>query len=305
MAAEVLGRQGWTLERSREGHRNYSVSFKVKAENSDGPATVTGAIGLPAVGATWTYGSDNDAWAFCTPYIKAEPILREEKNEIWLLTYKFTTEPTNRCNTNTIENPLLEPQKISGNFKSRNVKTTRDRNGDLIQTTAFEPVEVEFEEEEAEVTISQNVASLGLDTVTEMMNKVNSATMWGLAARKIKLSKFRWERKLYGVCNYYYTRTFGFDINFDTFDRSDIPNHSDKMIAGEWTYAPDPTFIAAQGASASNPRHFIKSVDYKGNPTKTFLNKTDGTPSASPTYLDTVEKYEQANLLLLGIPSTL
>lgn len=304
MALTVLGRYGWEGSRTEEGHRDYTVKFKVETDNTaDGPQAVTFAAGLPAVGDPWTFGNDNDAWAFCTPFLKIEPLIDDEAGHFWTIEYKFTTRPLVRCGTTQIDNPLSEPDRIGGSFTHGDKKATKDRFGNLIQTTSFEPVPVEFDHDLPEVRIEQTVANLELDLFSPMVNNVNNATLWGLGPRKIRLSNVAWERRLYGVCTFYFVRTLDFDVDFDTFDREDIPNKGKKLLNGTWNDN-GTTYRLDDFANVNNADDYIVGVDPKGNPTEYFL-ATDGTPSSSPTFLPKVEYHDESNFLLLGIPSSL
>lgn len=298
------GHVSWSLSRDNEGQREYTITFLVEALAGDGPLSVARSAGLPAIGDAWAYGNDSDPWAFCMPYTEVKAVKSDPGEQVifWNVTKKFSTIPLRRCQSTEIENPLLEPQKISGSFVDGKKKVTKDRNGDPIQTTSFEPVHVEVPETLPTVRIEQNVLNLQLDVFSPMIQTVNNATLWGLAARKIRLAGASWERKFYGVCTVYYTRVFDFEVNFNTFDRDDVPDKGRKLIRGAWNDSN--TYVAEGGASATNPADYITGVDRNGNPTEHYLT-TAGLPSSSETYLDTVELFDESNFSLLGIPSSL
>lgn len=305
MAGVSRGYKSWSLSRDEEGQREYTIGFLVETLLADGPLIAAQASGLPAIGAVWNYGNDSDPWAFCTPYTRVMPQNSKEGEQVryWTVEKKFSTVPITRCQDTTVENPMLEPQKISGSFADGTKKVARDRNNDLIQTTSFEPVLVETPDILPTVRIEQNVLNLQLDVFTPMITTVNSTAQWGLAARRIRLAGASWERKYYGSCTPYYTRTFEFEVNFNTFDRSDIPNRGKKIIRGEWD-ADGASYTIASGASASDPLDYITGVDKNGNPTEHYL-AASGAPSTSVTYLSTVEILGESNFFLLGIPTSL
>ncbi len=300
--ATVLNIVRWSGIRSEEGHRDYEVTIRVEAATNEGPQTVTLASGLPTIGSAWTYGTDNDAWAFCTPFLKIDPVLEEENNKHWDLGYKFTTRPMFRCATTTIDNPLSEPDRISGSFVNSTKKINRDIRGQIIKTTGHETIEVEVDSNKPTVIISQNVLSLGLGTFSPLVDTVNNSTLWGLSSRKIKLSNVSWERKLYGVCNYYYTRTFEFDIDENTFDKKDIPNHGNKVIRGKWSSTG--RWNRVGNPSSSNARDFIQFKDKHGENATTYLTR-NGFPSSREIFLTPRKVYKESNFLTLGIPSSL
>lgn len=330
MTAELLnsGRFSWRGERNEEGHRTYYVKSKVKTTDfDDGPKTVMACSGLPTIGSTWSgayFGNDSDTVAYCTPYMKIDILSEKEgdKNKYWTVEQKFTTMPLKRCADEEIEDPLLEPQKVSGSFTKFTKEVAYDRHGDIIRNSAHQPFAgqiVEFDDNRPTVRIQQNVASLGLELFTEMVDTVNNATLWGLSARKIKLSNVSWERQVRGVCDYYYTRTFDFEINFQTFDKRALDKGTKALngyfhpSTGLWTLRningnpPDPW----------NPTHFCTIKDLQGENIECLLNGAGepiqdangpgtgtGTSGDSPYYY-TIEYYNETNFLLLGIPTSL
>ena len=321
------------LARDTEGHRNYSVEHIVKTTDSDdGPTVVLGASGLPVIGSLWNFGNDLDVWAFCYPDMKIRG--HEEKKgeppEYWKVTQKFSTRPLNRCQDETIEDPLLQDQVISGSFVKYTQEISKDRFDDPIKTSSHELIhgpQVEFDFNRPTVRIEQNVATLELALFTAMIDTVNGNTLWGLSSRKIKLSDVSWERKWYGTCNIYYTRVFDFDIDFNTFDRV-VLDEGTKVLNGHW-----PTKNECENAGAwildkictewpdkDNPSHFTRYKDRNGENTRVILDGKGqpadsfvrlGTGEGAGTGTDTdpaaqifVEYYDESNFLLLGIPTT-
>lgn len=300
MAATYLGPIGWELDRDEdEGHRVYTISHKVEANTSDGPQVVGNCAGLSNIGSTWSFGNDVDPWAFCTPYLKVAPLYKEEKGRFWKVTQKFTTKPRNRCQDTNIENPLLEPQKVSGSFRKEKIKGRIDRFGNPIRTTSFEDVEVEVDNSLPTVRIKQNVPILELPNLAQYIDWVNYNWMWGVAPRCVKLTNISWERQLYGTCFFYYTRDLEFEIDWNTWDFSDIPNKGKKAKHG--SYDADGVWsnesIDGTDPSVSNPNHYSTHLDRHGNPTETFLDTSTGNPATSETFLPTKQYYYQANLI--------
>ena len=322
MGATVIDgtRVTWEGERDDEGHRTWTISHYVEVDSvNDGPATVMQASGLPAVGSTWSFGTDIDVWAFCYPYMKVAKHSAYKEGEwikYWKVDQKFSTKPLNRCGTATIEDPLDEPQKISGSFVKYTKEGTRDRWGAAIRSSSFEPFhgqQVEFDHNRPTVKISQNVASLGLSTFAAMIDCVNDATLWGLPPRCVKLSNVSWERLLYGTCSYYYTRNFEFDCDYNSFDRF-IIDEGNKVLNGQWNKTTKEwELLNINGAppDPNNPLHFCKAVDFNNNPIRIPLNgaglpiSTTGSGTGSNLTVLEIEFYHEANFLSLNIPSSL
>lgn len=305
------GQRNWQLDRDQEGHRTYTITHQVKAATTDGPAAVMLTPGLPLTGSFWAFDSDVDVWAFCYPTMRVRPRIVNEPNVIWDVTQTFSTKPLSRCQNTTVENPLLEPDKVSGSFVTKLKEASEDKDGNPIVSSSHEPIhgpQVEFDDHTAAVVIEQNRAVLGLATFTDMMNTVNDATLWGLAARKIKLSNVIWDRKLWGVCNFYYTRRLEFDIDFDTFDRDDILDEGTKVLNGHWddtTHAWTLDNLNGGAPDSTDPTHFIRATDRQGNYINVILNGSGQpvTDMASAGKIS-VDYYPESNFLTLGIPTS-
>lgn len=310
MSATAIGYRTWSARRDRDGHRDYTLEVLIQTTDKwDGPQTVMNASGLPAIGAPWSFGNDNDPWALCWPEISVTPVLQGEPNFLWIATLTFTTRPLNRCQDSSIENPLNEPQKISGSFTRFMKKAKKDRHGKLILSSSHEIIKgIEQDANRPSVTIEQNVASLGLPTIAQMVNTLNDSTLWGLDARKIMLADVSWDRKLYGTCSYYYTRRFTFEIRYEGFDLTDVEDVGHKRLRGQ--FDKEGKWIVDPTADPTNPDHFVNITDVAGNIVKEpqpLNNAGDINPNpiADPKYRPTIELLQESNFLILGIPTTL
>lgn len=298
MSATVVGRLNWELEQDKDGHRTYSIEWLVRVTDfeDDGPATVLGASGLPAVGATWAYGNDSDAWAFCWPTARVRPVLRAEKGKYWIVEQTFTTKPLNRCQTSSIENPLNEPADISGNFVKFVREATRDRNGDLLTSSSHEQYRgaiVERDDNRPGIRASVNLVSLPLATACPLIDTLNDATLWGLPINAIKFSNMPWQRKLYGTCTYYYTVTYEFEVDYNTLFKRYIMDEGTKVLK--------------PGGDANNPKDFARNKDLLGGHGKILLDGSgEALDDAANPYIWEKELYDESNFLLLpGLPTSL
>ncbi len=172
MAGVVKGRLGWSLARDDVGFRLYRVSHLVESLYADGPQAAMNAVGLPMIGAPWNYGNDFDPWAFCRPTLSATTWkVKNELNKFWKVDQVFSNKPLDRCQDETIEDPLLEPQKVSGTF----VKSTKEagkgyaslaaaaaggERTKLLATSSFEALRgINVDLNHPTVKIEQNVAT--------------------------------------------------------------------------------------------------------------------------------------------------
>lgn len=319
MATELLdGQVTWSVQRDEEGHREYKVVFRVVGDVTDGPANVLTTPGLPLPGSFWLIDADVDLWAWCRWRSSATPEVEGEPNEYWKVEMLFSTKPpppnTQRCNTVPVEDPLLEPMKLGGGFYKYTEPAAFDRNGRPIVSSSWEfftGPQIEFDAHRPTVWVEQNVPNLELPLCSGMMNHVNSVPMWGLGTRQVKLSNFTWERKYWGLCSVYYTRKFEFDVNPRTFDRL-LRDEGTKALSGHWEgrkwvidliggFFPDP----------AEPLDFDRVLDRNGNPMRVILDGhgkpwdatgvTTGTDDDQPGQI-LVEKYDEANFFLLGVP---
>jgi hypothetical protein len=302
MAAESNGKPiKVELDRDGDGHRTYKVTYIVTSLVTDGPFAVLNAAGLPATGAVWSnaaaheWATDTDSWAFCLPTCSVRPVRQgQQPARVWHVEKTFTTRPIKRCQDDSIEDPLLEPPRISGGFSKFIEEAQIDRHGDPIVSSSHERLTgplLDKDNNRPTVRIEMNVADLNLDVFSEMIDTVNDAPLWGLDARMIKLSDAPWEQKFYGTCSVYYTISYEFEIDRQTFDR-------DVLDEGTLELMP--------GGSPWNPKHFKAIKEDLGENRKAILdgsgNVWDG--SGSPGKIR-VEKYSESNFLLLGIPTSL
>lgn len=273
MTAVLHGRRRWSGSRDAEGHREYKLLSLVRHDPLDGPNVVMNAPGLALPGSFWSFGNDIDIWAFCLPTMTVSPApgVKENQKYKWsVVEQTFSTKPPQlqfqRCNDTNIEDPLLEPPKISGSFVKYQEEATHDRFGNPILTSSWEQLrgaQVEFDSNRPQVVISQNVPVLDLALFSSMVDCVNDAPMWGVDRRMVKLSDAKWERKYYGTCYVYYTRTMTFDINFLTFDR-DLLDEGTKCLRGQWNKTTglwDLIKINGADPDPTNPTHFDRYKD--------------------------------------------
>lgn len=312
MATQLLGPTEWSMSRDDDGNREYKITHLIKCDPTDGPYNALQTIGLPQPGDPWNFDGDSDPWATCKQNATVTPKKTEEPNLFFTITQTFSTKADEkRCKDQQIEEPLLEPQKVSGAGNTYQEEGTYDRNGEPIASSShelFKGPQNEWDANRPSVKIEQNVADLELALCTSMQDTLNDSTLWGVPARCIKLSKFSWERKFYGACYVYYTRVFEFDIRFEGFDR-DLLDEGTKALNGRWNANGDWELVPINGSlpNPDNPAHFQRFKDRNGENCTVVLNglgnpATDD-PGNTPGIIH-VEKYGESNFLTLGIPTS-
>lgn len=331
--ANATGLITWSMEQADDGHRTYTAVYRVAALTSEGPAAIRNAVGLPMEGTHWLHGLDVDLWAFRMPSMRIEPEITEGPTAYWTVELKYSTRPNKRCSENgdSMTDPCSEAPKVSGGFAKNKLEVTKDRFGQPIKSSShelFKGPAVTFDDNRPTVRVEINQPLLDLELLSYLIDKVNDAPLWGMEKRCVKLSNATWEKKSYGQCAYYYTVTYEFDLDPNTFDR-EILDEGTKVLNGDWDTDKDsPTYgtfivkaIAGQQPNADDPTHFVRYKDRNGENSRVILNG-HGLPAESPiagsgwgtgtgTYTSdppayvNVEHYDEANFLLLDIPTEL
>lgn len=291
MPTILNGQRTWSLSRDDEGHRTYKITFLVQADSIlQGPATIIQTAGLPIFGTYWAVDDDADNWAWCRWEADVKPLVDNEPNLLYEVSFSFSTKPPDEkdraCKETEVEDPLLEPPKINGSFVVYSEEKTFDRFGNPLVNSAFERLrgpQVEFDANRPQIKIDMNVPVLDLALLASLANTVNADPIWGLPPRCVKLSEIEWERRYYGQCYVYYTLHLTFDCRYDTFDRN-LLDEGTKVLSGQWDAATGAWLLVnidGEKPNYLNPQHFIKFTDRLGNPTKVILNGA-GLPAGVP-----------------------
>ena len=297
MTWRLIGPVSQSSYRDEDGHRTYNITWKLETDNDlDGPAMLYTYWPLPAVGSPYSLDNDYDPWAFCTPEATIAPapsIGEGDPVTVIHVTQTWTTKPMNRCNTATIDNPLLEPYQLSGDFVHEQREASIDRFGEPLLHPNFQPITgplVETKYSYPSINITFNSPVLPLSTYVLLINKVNDAPLWNLPVRTIRFIDAKWERLLYGVCFYYYRTTYTFEFDIEGFDP--------KIPAAGSTYL-------REGGNPNLPADFIPA-QANGENVDVML-KADGSlaTTTEEQFVQTRQVAKQGNLLLLGVPTTL
>jgi hypothetical protein len=198
-----------------------------------------------------------------------------------------------RCNTTQIENPLLEPYTLSGDFVHVSREMKVDKDGFPLIFPNLQPIigpEVEEKVSYPSINIGFNSAILPFSTFNLLINRVNDAPLWGFPARTIRFSDCRFERVLYGVCFYYFKIQYTFECNLETFDRQ-VPSYGKKVLS-------------EGGIPFFGPFEVHKDL-VDENLDGVFLDAYGREATQDNAYIKTLQIAKEGNLLLLGIPSSI
>lgn len=293
MTFAIAGRVGWEGDRDEDGYRTYKlVHLLVSDVPTDGPAEALRTPGLPLPGALWQVGTDVDVWVYCRPNALMQPFYdAKEPGVWWTIEQTFSNKPPpkgQRCQDQEIEDPLLEPPKISGGFQRDKEEATRDRYGLPINNSSHEQIrgpQNEWDASRPKIRVQMNLpfSEEYLALLSALQDCVNESPMWGYGPRMVKLSGSDWTEQLFGLCYFYLQVTFDFEINWKTWDRY-ILDEGTKCLRGDWDRDPDsPDFtkyVVAkrpppdddQDLDASDPKNFIRHLDWNGQATRVILD---------------------------------
>ena len=289
----IAGQREWKMSRDEQGHRTYTIEHLVEHDTTDGPFNIINCPGLPVEGQEWDFDGDHDPWAFCMPTATVE---RHEYKEghprrTSKVTQTFTTKAPDstkqRCSEIKVEDPLLEPPKVTWSYSKYQEEATEDRFGRPIVSSSHEQMrgpQNEWDANRIVIKIEQNVATPAQAYVlpNAMKDTLNDAPLWGLDRRCIKMTPGNGERKFYGRCNVYYTRVLEFEVRPDGFDR-DLLDEGSKLLHGHWDSTTGAWIldnINGQPPNPANPTHFNRATDKNGNPMRVVLDG-EGKPAES------------------------
>lgn len=311
--ATLIGRRVWRGSRDEEGHREYKVVHRVKCTPTEGPASILVTPGLPLPGSIWAFGVDIDPWAWCRNVTDMRPVGEIPEGDPithWDVEHTFSTKPPpvnqQRCNDTQIEDPLLEPPRISGTYTRYQEEAMYDRFGRPVTSSSFELIRGPNNEWDANrpvVRIEQNVSSQfqAITLPSLFADHVNDSPVWNLPPRTVKLTPGPWEKRYYGTCYAYYNRVLEFEIRFDGWDRQ-LLDEGTKVLSGHWDDS-DGSWVLDQinGADPSpdNPSHFKRAIDREGNPMKMIL---DGNGQPAGAYVESGTFYVSTALANQGNP---
>lgn len=298
--AEIVNQNGsereLTLTRDVEGYVEIKVKYLVKLGEGEGPQSALDCPGLPVVGSSYQFKNESNEWATLLPTASVSPHGRADRPYTHMIVeMTYSTKPPSpdkgRCNDTPIEDPLLEPNKLSGSFTRYQEEATTDRFDNAIRTSSHEIIrgnQVEFDKNRSSIKIEQNVADLQYPLMAMMVDTLNDRTLWGLPARCWKMAPPSWERKFYQRCRLYFTRTLTFESNVilnvdgepvSGWDR-DLLDEGNKVLNGHWGVIARGEIenawyvdrVNGSPPDPNNPNHFIRAKDARGENIRMVLN---------------------------------
>lgn len=284
------GPKAWSGSRDKDSHYTFKVTHQVKASVTDGPANVLACPELPQPGDQWEFMDDAHIFAECTQESNATPLSQKdgEPYEYWLVEQTFSTK---------IDNPFGRgrPPEINISYHKEKEEATEDRFGDPVVNSSHEQLrgpKVEFDANRQTIKIKQWLLdNTENELVDDMMHTVNEKPLWNKPSRTVKLSDCTQEKHWMGRDQLlFYVRTLTFEYRKDGWDR-DVLDEGTKCLLGQWNPTTGHWDRRAVGGGVlnpdefgtydpalpinpdpSNPAHFDKFPDRKGNHIKGVLN---------------------------------
>lgn len=199
-----------------EVHREYTVTYRViTSTRADGPYVVLSSGNLPQRGQFYAYGNDLDVFATCKQIGPARLERGEDSGKVWLVDALFSTKGSNRDPADNPGDPISWAWKVRGSFGSGQRYYTQDANGRAIVNSSDEPFEdvPPVDEPRMMLSLEKNTATLNIDQWSETRGKVNSSSIWGLPARRVKLVQWSWDVQWTGQGAAYVANKFEVEIN--------------------------------------------------------------------------------------------
>lgn len=214
-------------EIDEEFHRDYTSTYEVITNDKlDGPRTARtasfGGVSIPAYGDSYVWGNDTDPYAWCRS-LKAKLRSVKAHRRHWTVTATHSTRPKFRESSTPRENPLDEPILIYGSFVQFRRPATKDKDGRAIANTVGEPFVPALERDDSRlsVVLEKNTATISLTQWALFRDAVNSAALWGIPARCVKLIQWNWRLAYYAASSVYVQHRMEFHINTDVYSTAE------------------------------------------------------------------------------------
>lgn len=282
--------------RDPDGRRVYTVEYESKTNDSQDHAgvVVVDLISRVPFGTPYSLGNESDPWAFANWPKSCKKRGKRSTLTVWSTLIDFSLLEVQRCSQLRIENPVDQPYKVSGSFVRAMKAVTEDRNGVPITNSSDEPVlpAPEVRDSADTVVVEVNTATINLPLRAQMRDRVNNATLWGLAKRTVRLAQWTWLFGFYGLCAAYVINRLEFEINLNTWDFK----HTDQG------------FRIKNGTDESGKTKYTTLMDDRDQPLR-HPRLLDGSgallaDSGTPVEL-TDELDDEGNFMLLPIPNPL
>lgn len=217
MTVSVDGLKMWTGGVSADGHQQYDVVVQARATDAaDGPHLVLVAT-LNWLPPTYQFGNDSNPYALLHTVGNAKLVNEEEYFKLWRVPATYSTKSLLQSSNpkNLIGDPITTiPWEIGGSYTQNTRYTDRDRFDNVMTNSAGEPREDEKPENIDTLTLEGPSYRISLSTRAQAIGKVNSAAIWGLSPRMLKLKQWTYKVRWIGAGDSYAWNSLHFEIKY-------------------------------------------------------------------------------------------
>jgi len=216
----------------QEGHQTYTTVYRVESDSrTESPITIRQASGMLGWGSYYQIGSDVNYDAWCVGINTARD-QSETTAKVWLVTVTHSTKPGSRekATGGLQTSPVVDQWKVGGSYATGTKIVTEDKDGNKLINSAFEPVSYEVPDGYDTLSLTGYSATISLSTRAQAVNKVNSATIWGLSARMLFLPQWNYEI-LYSGITPYVKHDLLFWIKYDLWNEKSFEMGSREYIS--------------------------------------------------------------------------
>lgn len=215
--------ESWAVSskaRANQTERSYTVTYRVRTDSrSDGPGEASSASVIPRRYSYYAFGNETDRGALRTDIDVDLTSIRDSMKD-WTIVCTFTSRPIAiHPDAFDIEDPVLLPPEISGDFLLIAKNVERDKDGNVVVNSARDYFEGLTDEEGLPtLNISKNYNTISLTTLSNYIPSVNSTDFWGMGPRYWKVQKAPWQRLWKGNGIPYFRISYEFQLNWETWD---------------------------------------------------------------------------------------
>lgn len=295
--------------------RHYRSTFEVETnDKTDGPPLILTTIGLPHIGDSYVWYNSFDDFSYVDSYGEITYRDPSKTQRLWRVpvVYKAPTSEASGASRplnsfghliNDFADPRNEPWEVWGSFQQFQKPVTSDKDWARLANVNDEPYVPAIEKEDCHDTLclKKNTAFISLGTRSDLVNKVNSSTMWGLAARQIKLAQWHWRLLYFGQNIPYIENVLEFKVSYQKDDTSAVVGWKDIVLHQGFREVVD--------SAQTDPKKRYRQIMFRDMPiTKPALLASDGTllaNAATPYYQKWSIEPERNFITTLGLPVTL
>ena len=210
MSVSSVALMSVTGSMTEDFHREYvgEIQIATTSAANDGPVTVLNAIiGAFPYGSSFTHGTEADILAVVRSIgnVRRRSGVAAADRLIWSGEVRWSTRGTKHDPSDPPGDPTNWAWRVRG----------LNGTGRALVNSSDEPFEdvPPIDDPNAVLSLEKNTPTLSLSQWTEARGKVNSASLWGLDARCVRLVKWDWQVQWTGIGQAYVSNSFEVHVN--------------------------------------------------------------------------------------------